>query len=684
MRCHLCILTTILALSGPAATGAENGLTPRQLAGLRTMTDAELAPDGQRIAAVRSVPRALFDEDDGTSWAELVVIDRDSDTVRGFITGQVNVSQVDWRPDSAAISFVATRHDDEHACLYAIPVAGGEAARIVTLNAPVLAYSWGPDSARVALVATEPQPTEDEELSQHGFTQRVVEEGVLQRKLWVAETDGDDTTLRRLDLPGSVIQVSWSPGGGSLAVSIAPTPAVDDRYMAQTIHVVDIAEEKIVATVDHAGKLRTIAWSPDGGHLAFIAGADAHDPAASSLFVVGADGGAPVNLTRDREATATDLAWADADSLYLLEARGVTTEISRVARDGTSWQELGVGGSGVVIRSLDARPGHDTIAAVASSASHPGEVFSWRPGEPAPRRLTDGNPWLADVPLGRQEVVRWQARDELELEGLLIHPLSSGDGRPAPLVVVVHGGPESHRSDGWLTRYHSPGQVLAARGFAVFYPNYRGSTGRGVAFSQLGQRDAAGAEFDDIVDGVDHLVAAGVADPDRVGVTGGSYGGYATAWLSTVYSDRFAAGVMFVGIANKISKSGTTDIPNEEYLVHARVWPWQAWQHFLERSPLYHVEKGRSPLLILHGEDDPRVSVTQSREMHRALKTLGNAPVRLVIYPGEGHGNRRTASRYDLSLRLVRWMEHYLKGAGGEPPDHRLRYRAPQWGWAAE
>src|SRR5690606_12470890 len=202
-----------------------------------------------------------------------------------------------------------------------------------------------------------------------------------------------------------------------------------------------------------------------------------------------------------------------------------------------------------------------------------------------------------------------------------------------------HGGPESHYKNGWLTGYSSFGQLAAARGFAVFYPNYRGSTGRGVAFSKLSQGDPAGLEFDDLVDAVDHLIEIGLVDRDKVGVTGGSYGGYATAWLSTRYSDRFAAGVMFVGISNKISKVGTTDIPNEEFLVHARKRPWENWQFFLERSPIYYADDSTTPLLILHGEDDPRVDPGQSHELYRHLKLRGQAPVRLVLYPGEGHGN---------------------------------------------
>jgi dipeptidyl aminopeptidase/acylaminoacyl peptidase len=276
--------------------------------------------------------------------------------------------------------------------------------------------------------------------------------------------------------------------------------------------------------------------------------------------------------------------------------------------------------------------------------------------------------------LAPQEAVAFQARDGLRLEGILVRPLGEEKGKRYPLIVYVHGGPESHERNGWLTDYSRPGQTAAARGFAVFHPNYRGSTGRGVAFSKLGQGDAAGKEFDDLVDAVDHMIAAGLADPKKVGITGGSYGGYASAWAATRLSRRFAASVMFVGISDLVSKAGTTDIPREDLLVHHLKPVRDDWRDFLERSPVFHAAECRTPLLILHGKDDPRVHPSQSLELYNHLKSLGQAPVRLVWYPGEGHGNRGSAARLDFNLRMLGWFEHYLKGPGGPPPDPKVEY----------
>jgi dipeptidyl aminopeptidase/acylaminoacyl peptidase len=370
------------------------------------------------------------------------------------------------------------------------------------------------------------------------------------------------------------------------------------------------------------------------------------------------------------------VAWRDAGTVVAMADEGMATTVSAVDA-ATGARQVLVPAGGPAMWALSLSADGTRAAYVASTATRPWEVFGGALAGPL-RALTDGNGWLDQRLLARQEVVRYKARDGLELEGVLIYPVSERAERRYPLVLVVHGGPEGNYKDGWMTNYGMPGQVAAGRGYAVFHPNYRGSTGRGVAFSKTSQGDPGGKEFDDLVDGVDHLVAAGLVDTARVGVTGGSYGGYATAWLATRYSERFAAGVMMVGISDKISKTGTTDIPEEELLVHARKRPWQDWQHFLERSPIYHADKGRTPLLVVHGARDPRVNPGQSLEMHRFLKLHGQAPVRLVLYPGEGHGNAKAAARLDYSLRQLRWLEHYLThGRDAAKPPRRLRYEPP-------
>jgi dipeptidyl aminopeptidase/acylaminoacyl peptidase len=309
-------------------------------------------------------------------------------------------------------------------------------------------------------------------------------------------------------------------------------------------------------------------------------------------------------------------------------------------------------------------PGHTKdfkhFAMVVNAPEVPGDVYYWGPGKPM-KRLTTVNPWIAERRLGARKVIRYKARDGIEIEGLLIHPVDYREGQTAPLIVVVHGGPESHYSNGWFTRYSSPAHVLAGKGYAVFFPNYRASTGYGVEFALEGYGDPAGKEFDDIADGISFLIEKGIADPERVGLGGGSYGGYAAAWFSSYYTKYVKAVCMFVGISDLISKRGTTDIPYEEMYVHTGRPLEEVWEDNLRRSPVYWAHQSRTATLILGGANDTRVHPSQSLEFYRRLKMNGHSAVRLVQYPGEGHGNRKQPGKIDLLHRQIQWYDWYVK-----------------------
>jgi dipeptidyl aminopeptidase/acylaminoacyl peptidase len=668
-------VTVVAALavlpSAASALAGEELFATRHVARLKSVVSAAVSPDGKHVAYTLAVPRDPLKEEDGSARVELHVVDRQGNS-RPFVTGKVSVSGVRWTPDGRAVAFLAKRGDDEHAKLYTIPIDGGEARPLVAHDADIRSAVFNPDGKQVAFLASEPRPKQEQEYRDKGFNQAIYEEDGRPTKVWITAADGSGKP-RALELTGNAWTVDWSPSGRQLAVVLAPTPLVDDYYMFKRVYVVDADTGKVVERIQNPGKLGRVRFSPDGKHLAMISGVDIHDPADGRLMVAAVPGdGSVQDLMPDYQAHVSTFAWKDDKTLVWLADEGVQTKAGEVGLDGR--EQVRLEAAGPILTSMSLSRDGTVAAFVGHGAAHPPEVFLVGEGDEAPQRLTDNNAWLAGVRLARQEAVRWKARDGMELEGVLVYPLNYDEGRRYPLVMYVHGGPESHVSNGWVTSYARPGQVGAARGFAVFYPNYRGSTGRGVAFSKLGQADAAGKEFDDLVDGVDHLIAAGLVDADKVGITGGSYGGYASAWGATYYSDRYAASVMFVGISDNVSKLGTTDIPEEMFLVHHLKRLWDDWDYFLNSSPIRYVERNRTPTLILHGKEDPRVHPSQSLELYRHLKTLGQAPVRLVLYPGEGHGNRRAASRFDYSVRMMRWMEHYLAGPGGDPPDYAVDY----------
>ena len=686
----------------------DNVFTPQHVAKLRIVTEAVIAPDGSQVTYVLSVPRDLAKEKDGGSWTELHVVDTKGNSTP-FITGQVNVANIGWTPDGKHITFLSKREKDTTRCLYQIGASGGEAKKVVSHGTDILGYSFSGDGKKVAFLATEPTSAKKKKQHDQGFTQEIYEEDAPFVRVWLTEANGqrklagDDANgaadqpanagRSPLKLPGSASELHFNPKEDKIAVALAPSPGIDDHIMFRKVHIVDLKTGK-ATSLNNPGKLGQLAWSPDGKKLAMITGADKHDPKEGRLWVTDIKDNKWIDVMpalSTVQGHVESFTWnpQPGGQLILHSSYGTAAMVSRILLQQDPPKQIrNLIFSAKFIAAAPSCSNESNVAFIGQSAAHPPEVCLIQPSGDGfeSRRLTDSNPWLKDMKFAKQEVIKYKAKDGLELEGVLIRPLNEEKGKRYPLVLTVHGGPEAHYSNGWLTNYNALGQVAAARGMAVFYPNYRGSTGYGVEFSMKGQKEAAGKEFDDLIDGVDHLVKMGLVDEKKVGITGGSYGGYATAWGATYYSHRFAAGVMFVGISDWISCSGTTDIPHEMNLVHHRKWLWDDWDYFKKASPLAHLDKAKTPLLIMHGKADPRVNPGQSLEMYRHLKVRSQAPVRLVLYLGEGHGNRRAASRLDYNIRALQWMEHYLKGPGGAMPPLELDYgivpaKSSDMGW---
>ncbi len=661
------LATAVIACTASHTALALQPLSLEEIVALKSVAEVRMSPAGDRIAFTLNVPRKLYVDDDGPAYRELHVVDFDG-TVTPFVTGKIDISDFAWAADGGSIFFLATRDPEAKTnSLYRIALTGGEAREVFTHVSSIAAVHPSPDGRTLAFTATAAPPEKQEELAVKGFKAVVYEESVQSSHVWLLDLEGGVAT--RQDLAGHASEVAWAADGRRYAVALAPTPLIDDSFTSRDIYVVDAASGSVLNRMGSVGKLGSFAFSPDGERLAYIGSVDINDPAAGRLYVASSSGGERRELVPDYAGHVEDFVWVDDVSVAWLGARGVWTEWE-TATIMAPGEDLDAPAGGPILRSVHGHPGLAATAAVAETPDHPDEVFLLRDGRD-PQRLTDSNPSLADRRLARQEVIRYEARDGLELEALLLHPFDRARGGN-PLVIFVHGGPEAHFSNGWLSRYSQPGQFMAAQGYTVVYPNYRGSTGRGVEFSKLGQNDYADEEFNDLVDVKHHLVDAGLADADRTGISGGSYGGYASMWAASALTDEFAAAVAFVGISNQTSKFGTGDIPHEMHNVHSRAWPWEDWMWMLERSPVFHAGKTKTPLLIMGGDADPRVHPSQSLEMYRNVKLRTDTPVRLVIYPGEQHGNRNTAARYDYALRLTRWMDHYLRGPGGDMPAYEL------------
>lgn len=660
---NLLVATTALMLSAPLFA---RDITIEETITVQSITSAAVSADGQLAAFTRNVPRTPYVDDDGSNYTELFTVTGENDPVP-FITGKHSLGSIQVHGN--AIYFLAKRGEDKHTSLYRIATTGGEAQRVLAHENSISSYALSADGRYIAFRARAKADDNDEKLSKKGFKAEIYEEEFEFTHAWLFDTQADAAEPVQVTDNEQIYSVDFRPGHEQLLVRAAPTALVDDNYMSSSYRLIDYTGET-VSSFESVGKLGKAEFSPDGRYVAVIGAADYNDPADGRLYVYDTQKeNERVEVLPNYMGHVQDIAWRRNDELVWLGHRGTESEVQALTMQWLESRTLLELGKAIVV-DIEVAEGQSDVYVRAHTAAHPTELFRLQNQQLI--RLTDSNPWLADITLPRQETITYKARDGLDLEGIVIYPTDYQEGQQYPLIMVVHGGPEAHYSNGWLDRYASPVKHAAQQGYALFFPNYRGSTGRGVEFSKLGQNDYAGKEFDDLVDGKDHLVEMGLVDSAKVGITGGSYGGFASAWGATALTEHFAASVMFVGISDNISKFGTTDIAKEMHAVHARSYPWEKWQWYLERSPIYHAEKARTPILILHGKEDTRVHPSQSMELYRYLKTHGNVPVRLVLYPGEGHGNRRVASQLDYGMRMMRWMNHFLVEGGTEAPAHEL------------
>ncbi len=653
-------LTMILALiwlTLPAAI-AQDGFTPQTIFELETVAETAMSPDQNYIAFTLSVPRD-FDEQAGPDYRELHVYDIENEEVIPFMTGSRFIYDIGWKPTGDAVTFRANLPDVSNTQVYAMSLRGGEPQAVTKHDSGIMGYEFMDDET-LAIVATPDQDPRRDEIRDKGVEIEVYEEEWVHRNLYVYDTNSHE--VRQVTEDMTVFDFTLSPDGRHAAAAIAPRNLVDDSYMFKRIHLVDLETGEVEKIMDNPGKLGNMAFSPDGTRLAFRSASKLEDSVVGSLFVMDIDTDKSFeeleNLVEGMELSVIDFAWKDNNTLLYAAEESVDIVLSELPLDADE-RIIRIEPEEVIFGGFEYHDGLVTFS--GNTWEHPNELYTFNLENDQLIRHTNHNTGLADISLGQQRKLTYEARDGMEIEGVLIYPDNYEEGEEYPLIVYIHGGPEAAVQNGWVTSYGTWGQIAAARDYFVFMPNYRASSGRGVDFTMEGYGDLVGTEYDDVIDGIDYLIDIGYVDIDRVGLGGGSYGGYFAAWSATRHTERFAASVMFVGISNQVSKRNTTDIPWEDYHVHWGFWTHENWEEVYDRSPVKYANGSLTPTLILHGDSDPRVHPSQSLEMYRSLKMHGNAPVRLIWYEGEGHGNRRNVHKLDYIVRTMEWFDHYLR-----------------------
>ncbi len=639
-------------------TSQENVLTPVNIFDLKFVAETSMSPDKKFVAYSLNETRP-FSEGAGGDYRNLYVYDVTEGVSTPFITGGKSIFSIGWTPDSKAITFRSNMGDGKGMQVHAIPVDGGEHYPLTDHAGSVSSYQLTSDGKNIVFVSSSPQDPVKKELLTRGFDAQFYEEEYRDLNLYIYNLDSKET--KQLTNNVSVFDFVVSPDGKFAAAAIADKNLVDDSYMFKRIHIVDLATGSSTKLIDNPGKLGQMAWSPDGKYIAFNSGVDIFDSVNGSLFIVSVPNDKAFtdlrNYSKDFRGSVTAVDWKDNNTFLFAAEEGVDIVLSEQKIDAYE-RTIVIEPGQVVFRGFSNNNG--TIIFAGNTKDHSSELFTFDVDSKKLTRHTDSNPWLTDIQLSKQVKHVFDARDGLDIEGVLLYPLNYEEGKKYPLIIYVHGGPEASVQNGWSTSYGMWGQIATAKGYFVYMPNYRASSGRGVEFTKYGYGDLAGGEFDDILDAINHFVEKGYVDKNRVGIGGGSYGGYFSAWAATRHSEHFAAAVSFVGVSNQISKRNTTDIPFEDYYVHWGIWTHENFELIYDRSPVKWASNNRTPTLILHGSEDPRVHPSQSLELYTSLKIHGNAPVRLVWYPGEGHGNRKNTSKLDYITRTMEWFDYYL------------------------
>ncbi len=646
----------------------QSVLTPAELLGLKRGYVYDLKPDGTELIYSVLTPRGP-NEEAGPAHREYFKMDLTSNGSVPLFDEDIKGSSPKYSPDGSFITFLY-KTEEGHTQVWAMPAAGGEMIQLTKADNDVNYFKWHPDGQGMAYLSREPKSERELELEKRGYGFIFYEENLKNNRLYTLRFDDNfNPTAEKQLLRGThVWNFGFSPDGKWLAFSSSEKNLIDYRYMFRKLQILDLTSGEVVFDVGNEGKLGNYVFNEDGTHLAFASALNINDHAVSQAFTYSLEDETITNHTPANYRGHIEwVGWKANDELMYYSGEGVYPKLYSLSlKKEKRSVMLDSRTSGIIFGTPLFTPDLELFVFTGNTPYDPSNIYTWD-GKGDLNKVTGLNPQLKDKVFGEQEVIRYDARDGMEIEGLLIKPVGYEEGKEYPLVLYVHGGPEAHHSNGWLSRYSRPGQVMAGKGYMAAYINYRASTGYGVDFGMEGFMDPAGKEFDDLADAIDYLVAEKGADKERVGMAGGSYGGYAAAWFATYYTDYVKAVCMFVGISNVISKRGTTDIPWEEMLVHSGKPLEEQWQMNLERSPVYHAHKSKTATLIVGGADDPRVHPSQSLELYRRMKMNDHPAVRLVQYPGEGHGNRKQVGQIDVVYRQINWFDWYVKD--GKPLD---------------
>lgn len=660
----LCIATDAVTQE---AARARRRLSIEDALRWRQPSSPAISPDGKRVAYI--VGESDFERSQVIThlwWG-----DPETRQTRRLTSADDGASSPRWSPDGHWLAFLSPRGSDpdparRRAQVWALPTDGGEAVQVTRASEGVLHYRWAPDGKNVYYVTLEARPKPAETLRAEQQKRKIdavlVDEEKLRREIWRVSLDGNKAERVFAGDPG-VDSIEPSPDGKWIVYRTNYTGLPDDDRKFD-LWLLEAGTGRARQLTKRAGEEASPVWSPDSTRVAFLAPREPKitysQPEVFIVPVAGAEPPEPQRLTKTFVGNIERLHWpAKGNGIYF--AAAVRTEHRLYAINPLDGAIKSAGPERGYIEEPDWTPDGSTCAAIQEGPASLPDVVVLRSAAAGTesQKLTDLNPQLKDFALGAQEVIRWKSKDGMEIEGILVKP---PDWQPAlkyPLLVDIHGGPNSNRSN--TLRSGNFPQVWAARGWLVLQPNFRGSSAYGHEFGVANRGDIGGKDFEDILAGVDFVIAQGWADEKRMAVFGGSYGGYMTNLL-IARTQRFQAAVSFYGIFNLITDYSNSVFSSWEpdYLTK---FYWEDMDAYIDRSPMKHVKQVTTPVLIIHGDDDDNTFISNSKEMYRALKDLGRT-VRFVRLPREGHGFREPNHIVQQYRLMMEWLDTHALGRG--------------------
>ncbi len=664
----LTIALAVPALSSGARSQTSNqpsAWTPELSMKVKAVGGVRVSPDGKRV--VYTVNEAVMTAEKSEYLTQVWMANADGSDAYQMTFGDKSSANPDWSPDGKWIAFTSSRSGKNN--LYLLRSTGGEAEMITDVKSGVGGFAWSPDGKWIAFTMTDPLTDNEEKNNKGKDDSRWIDENVKMSHLYVVPVAKDSNgkrETRQLTKGNFTVGTGlgsggfdWSPDGKSIVFAFTKTPKADD-WPSANVSVVDVASGEVKSLAATSAAEMQPLYSPDGKWIALtISDIPPTWAFQNRINLIPAGGGAPKSLALTFDEQPNLIGWAaDGKRIYFSETRGTTSAISAINVETGAITDIEKGRA--IYGGINLNHARTMFGMTMQNNDTASEAYVTRADGFAPAKASGANAGLPKLPLGKMEVVRWKRSDGMEVEGILNYPVNYRAGERVPLLLVIHGGPT-----GVFTQNFAAGPglyptaVFNAHGYAVLRPNPRGSSGYGKKFRYANYKDWGGGDYRDLMAGVDHVVGMGVADQNRLGVMGWSYGGFMTSWVIT-QTKRFKAASIGAAVTNLMSFTGTADIPGfiPDYM---GAQFWDNLDVYRQHSAMFNIKGVSTPSLIQHCEGDLRVPISQGYELYNALKQQG-VPVRMLVMPRQAHGPTEPKMLLKVMQTNVEWFDKMIGG----------------------